>query len=170
MRMTTNHKNLLVWGLVVLVLLPFLLYGALQVAPGWHGFIVQSGSMEPAIPVGGVVFVAPAAPADIQRGDVITFNDPDKTAADTQRTTHRVVNVSRADGEYIFRTKGDANEEPDPGTVTDAQMVGRVILALPLMGYVLAWLSSLPGFILFVLAPAALLIGNELWTIWEEAC
>lgn len=55
-------------------------------------------------------------------------------------------------------TKGDANEEPDPAVVPRASIIGRVDVALPLLGYLAVLLTSVPGFVGFVALVGSLLI------------
>jgi len=40
---------------------------------GYEGYVVVSGSMEPAIPVGSIVFSKETDPSTLQTGDVIVF-------------------------------------------------------------------------------------------------
>ena len=117
---------------------------------------VLTGSMEPAIPIGGVVLIKPANPETIQVGDIICFKFSESTLI-----THRVVNVT-ADG---FVTKGDANEDKDLKIVDSKQIVGRVVIILPLVGYIGTFARTTVGFILSLVIPATLIIVYELKNI-----
>ena len=44
---------------------------------GYQSYNIMSGSMEPDIPVGSLVYVKPIAPEDIVEGDVIAFSSND---------------------------------------------------------------------------------------------
>jgi signal peptidase I len=71
---------------------------------------VESGSMEPTLPVHSLILVEEARPRDVHVGDIITFDPP----GPTPRVTHRVVARERVEGSgWYFRTKGDANPAPD---------------------------------------------------------
>ena len=51
--------------------------------------------------------------------------------------THRVVSQGfDGDGEVVLRTKGDANEDPDPKPVRAVQVKGEVWYSVPYLGYV----------------------------------
>src|SRR6476661_7633586 len=52
--------------------------------------IIVGQSMEPTIPLYSVIVVEPVDPADIRRGDVITFEQPDTPG---RKVTHRVVRI-----------------------------------------------------------------------------
>lgn len=93
---------------------------------GYQVYNVVSGSMEPAIPVGSVIYVAAAAPEDIQERDVIAFRSGGSIV------THRVVVNRIVEGEFV--TKGDANAAEDMNTVPYANLIGRVERHFPVIG------------------------------------
>ncbi|SDI85901.1 signal peptidase I [Frankineae bacterium MT45] len=73
-----------------------------------HGEL--TGSMSPMIHVGDLVLYRPEAAEDVRPGQVISF-----TRAGTEfPVTHRVEQLSIADGTVNIVTKGDANDSIDP--------------------------------------------------------
>ena len=78
---------------------------------GLQIFEVVSGSMEPAIPTGSIVYVEETEPSQAEEGDVIAFYSATGSGA---VITHRVVQNRVVSGELI--TKGDANEKEDVTT------------------------------------------------------
>ena len=76
-------------GTIVLVLLIFVCVPlTVPRMLGYHIYTVVSGSMEPAIPVGSLVYINNMTPEDVQEGDVIAFYG----ATDgSSIITHRVV-------------------------------------------------------------------------------
>src|SRR5690606_9993103 len=125
-------------GVVLLALL-----AALVLVPrvlGWAPLTVLTGSMEPTIPTGSQVVVAPVDDvAALEVGDVITVMPfPD----DPTLVTHRVVaRTDTADGPS-FVTQGDANDVADAWEVTETQIRGEVRYWLPVAGYVATALSG----------------------------
>ena len=93
---------------------------------GYEIYEVVSGSMEPEIPVGSVIYVAAAEPEDILEEDVIAFRSGETII------THRVVTNRKLDGEFV--TKGDANELEDMNTVPYGNLIGRVEHHFPIVG------------------------------------
>ena len=84
---------------------------------GYKPFIVQSGSMEPEIKTGSVVYNNTHAKLeDVKIGDVIVFK--------TKNTyvTHRVIKINN---NRTFITKGDANETEDLAPVKFEQYQGK---------------------------------------------
>ncbi len=131
--------------------------------------IVKSGSMEPAIKTGSIVVIKPqttAYGAQYRVGDIITFG-PDN--AREIPTTHRVEEVIKdSTGEFTYRTKGDANEEADPGMVLESEVIGQVVFDTPYVGYILDFAKKPVGFALLIGIPAAVIILDELIVIGRE--
>jgi signal peptidase I len=123
---------------------------------GIQSFIVMSGSMEPAIPVGSVTYTLRLA--DYRVGDVIAFKQGKNTI------THRIVDVS----ESGYKTKGDANEEADTAIVPKSSVVGAQVYMFWNLGKLIMALKTIPGFIILLVVPAACLIILELWSIKRE--
>ncbi len=151
------------WIVIAILLLPFVLYSVPQLVGAKEAYVVESGSMEPAIETGAVVFVYGVKPENIRENDVITFqSDEDEV------TTHRVIGVEGSGENLRFETKGDNNEDPDPGFVEADELVGEVMFSVPYLGYVIVWAGGLNAFLLLVLIPAALIILDEIWKIGQE--
>jgi len=150
--------------LLVLVVAPFVVTGVPAVIGAEESFVVLSGSMdaepEPIIKPGDVVIVDGVNPANVEEQDVITF-----TAGGEEPVTHRVVNVTQQDGQVAFRTKGDANEDADPQLVGPDQVIGEVMLVIPLIGHVVNFANTTQGFVLLVLLPIGLLVLSEAWNL-----
>jgi signal peptidase len=139
-------------------------YAALAVV-GYKPVAVYSGSMEPKIPVGGLVFDRAIPAREVRVGDVITFTDP---YVKGRLVTHRVIDVLHTPHGLAYRTKGDANPRRDPWTIRLAGQVGRVSFGVPVAGYVLyyAHTREVRG-ALICLAAAFLLFGMLRW-IWRK--
>jgi signal peptidase len=140
-----------VLGFVLLVALvaPFVVFAVPQTVGADHAFVVLSGSMEPELSPGDVIIVA-SGPVAV--GDVITY----RTGSEVP-TTHRI--VEEVDGAY--RTKGDANENADAGLVDPSQVLGSVVVVIPLIGYVILWANTTVGFALLVVIPLGILAAME---------
>lgn len=109
---------------------------------GYEVYVVVSGSMEPAIPVGSAIYVEAAVPEEVAEGDVIAFYNEGAVI------THRVLENRFVSGEFI--TKGDANAEPDMHPVAYGSLIGRMALSIPFMGSVMAVCSGTAGKIYLV--------------------
>ena len=112
-------------------------------APRFAGidqYVVISGSLEPALPGGSMVYSAQTEPSTLEAGDVIVFYSNE--AGDVP-VTHRVVENHIGDGEVI--TKGDANAQNDLSPVIYTNIIGKMVLPVPLLGYIAAPIGTLYG-------------------------
>ena len=125
-------------------------------------FTVQSGSMEPTIKTGSLIFVRPEA--DYNVGDIVTrrTDDPKVTI------THRIVSKEEVQGKIAFQTKGDANQSADSEKFTKDGIIGKEIFKLPYIGYPVGYAKTTPGLILLIIVPAVIIIYDEMNKIKEE--
>ncbi|AFK18202.1 signal peptidase I [Haloferax mediterranei ATCC 33500] len=159
----TLFNTLCVVVLLALVL-PFAVTAVPQLVGADQSYTVLTGSMQPAISSGDVIIVRDVPASTIETGDVITY-ELDSGRSDVQRQTHRVVEVvEREDGRY-FRTKGDANEDPDQRLVSADTVVGRVMMTIPYAGHVTLFANTTTGIVVLILVPTVLLIGSEVWML-----
>lgn len=107
---------------------------------GYQLYTVVSGSMEPAVTTGSLVYIKYVEPKEIVEGDVIAFYGSD---ADGSIITHRVVSNSSAMGEFI--TKGDANEDNDMNPVTYNQYMGKMVRSIPKIGGIVQTITGGSG-------------------------
>ena len=132
-------------GIVAMVVLPY----GFKICP----YIVQSGSMEPKIPTGSLVWVD-QKDTDAKINDIVTYQLTEDTYV-----THRIIDT---DGD-LFITKGDANETEDLAPVSQEQIIGTYMFAIPLLGFVLAKFKTTPLLAVPVLSVLiAVLIINSL--------
>ena len=113
--------------LMFITALVLLLPGVFRIRP----YVVYSGSMEPEIHTGAVVFTKEGEFSP-KKGDIITFRSGDTVV------THRV--LKNNNGTCI--TKGDANKTADPVPVRESQIIGQVVYSLPYLGYVIHFLQA----------------------------
>lgn len=122
----------------VVIILITLAVALLLVVPGilgWQQMTVLTGSMEPSIPVGSMVYVEEVQPKELQEGDIVTFAQKDGDVV-----THRVVRNRTIEGDLV--TKGDANAEDDVDPVSYDRVIGKVAFSVPQAGDVLGYISS----------------------------
>lgn len=110
---------------------------------GYGKAVVVTGSMEPEImPNDMVVF---HAQDEYEAGDIVIYQS-------NSFITHRVVEVT----ENGYITQGDANNVADE-EITAGQVVGKVILIIPKVGYITEFLSEPFGILVLMIGFVALL-------------
>ena len=124
---------------------------------------VLSGSMEPKIHTGSLIFIKPES--DYNIGDVVTR----QTDEENVTITHRIIEKKESDGQKIFRTKGDANNAEDNEDVPQDKILGKVFLNVPYLGYPVGYAKTKEGLIIIVIIPATIIIYEEILKIKNEA-
>ena len=162
----------IIYALFILVLVVIAVGTAFSVfqAPGGSRiFVVQSGSMEPAIRTGSIVLIAPQT--QYQKNEVITFfaNPNERNLKKTGATvTHRIIKINNDEGRLWYQTKGDANNAPDQETVGQNAVLGKALITIPYVGYAINFTRTQMGFVLLIVIPATLIIYSELLNIKKE--
>jgi signal peptidase len=153
----------IIFGLLIVLILSI----AVSIIPlpgNYRIYSVVSGSMEPSLPVGSIVFVK--SQSDYQIGDIVTF----KTPKDPKNSvTHRLVAKDTSKGNTVYSTKGDANQTKDIENLSLENIVGKVFFNLPFIGYPISYSKTLPGLMILVVVPSTIIIYSEILNIKNEA-
>lgn len=116
---------------------------------GIQSYIVRSGSMEPGIPTGSICMVDTKYEFQkIRVNDVIAFR------MGSNLVTHRVIQMTE-DG---LITKGDHNDVDDGLTTTEENYVGKNIMTIPCLGYILSWIQTIKGKITIVIFTLSIMV------------
>jgi len=148
-------------ALIILVVVIF--FSGRSFLGDYRLLVVQSGSMEPAIHTGAVVVVKPQA--DYVVGDIITYR---ANSHNDKTVTHRIQSQQLKNGQTVYVTKGDANEDADFSPISSSRIVGKVIINVPYVGYAVAAVKTKWGILLVIILPAALIITDQFKRIIKE--
>jgi signal peptidase I len=150
----------IIFSTLIFLLIPIVLFLLItsrsSILFGIRSYDVLTGSMEPTIHVGSMIFSRPSA--SYQKGDIITFNRGNITV------THRIFSVDKGS----FRTKGDANNAVDPQIVYPGSIIGKDVVIIPNFGKFTSFFKTIPGFIIFIALPILIFIGFETRTFKKE--
>ena len=155
-------------GLIVVVIcvVALLILGHFGYVETVKPFVVQSGSMEPSVPTASIVFTLPQS--SYQQGDIITFHP---NGNEKQTVTHRVefkLYPDGINGAPLFMTAGDANKDVDKWEVRQEHIIGKTVLTVPFLGYLVDFAKKPEGFILLVIVPATIVIYEEIKNLFLE--
>ncbi len=128
---------------------------------GFKTFSVISGSMEPNIPVGSLVYTKSVEFEDLEVGDVVSYKLSENTMV-----THRVNSINTDNNTLI--TKGDANDNVDGSEVQNSQIVGKVIFTVPYLGYMAIYSRTPLAIVAVCIIVAVLITVNMLPGILKE--
>ena len=122
-------------GVSVVILAAFIMLISNQFKYG--ALVIATESMTGEIEKGDAVIFEEYTDQMINEGQVIVFEKNDSMIV------HRVADIQNIDGITMYFTKGDANQELDPGYITSEQIQGIVNFKIPYVGYPTIWLRSL---------------------------
>ncbi|MFA7208793.1 MAG: signal peptidase I [Parcubacteria group bacterium] len=153
-------KNLIWTAIVAFLILIGITF--IPIKGNYKVYTVQSGSMEPAIHTGSLIFVK--SQEDYNVGDIVTraTKDPRVTV------THRIISKKTEGSKVVFETKGDANEDPDRESVSQDRIIGKEFFQIPYIGYPVGYARTMPGFIILIIIPAVIIVYEEIRKIKEE--
>ena len=116
-----DHIFRILYILILIYLLVFI--------PSFFGkkpLVVVSGSMQPILKVGGILYYEETNIKDFQKNDILVFELNNHTIS------HRIVDIK--DGYFV--TKGDANTSIDSYEVNYEQVIGKgTNWSIPYIGY-----------------------------------
>lgn len=120
-----------------------------------RSFTNISNSMSPSINTGSITIVKKFNSYEL--GDVIAYQIKNEII------THRIMSV----GGNVYTTKGDANQVADREIVLPRLIIGKVVLIIPYLGYLITFTKSQPGTGILIVFPAIIIILIELFKIYR---
>ena len=134
-------------------------------SPLYGAYVIGSGSMEPIIKIKDAIITRRVDSIDdIEVGDVVTYRAMDESYYGIL-ITHRVVDIQTTDGKTIFITKGDHNETVDRSPIEFGQIMGKVIMRIPKIGYIKYFLVSSYGWLIAIVVPSLAIIGYDIFKV-----
>lgn len=146
-----------VFTIFYIVFISIIIIFSVDIFSPYHSFNNISDSMAPTINQGSITIVKEFPAYDV--GDIISYYD--NTNGYYEIITHRI----RAVGGNVYTTKGDANEVYDRFLVKPRLVIGKVILVIPTLGYIITFTKSSLGTALCIILPAALIVLAEMLKI-----
>jgi signal peptidase len=126
---TSKLKNSLPVGWMTIAVAALFLFWGNSGLLGFQPSVIMSGSMQPLYQVGDMEIIFNVKPASIGVGDVIQYRGTDAPII------HRVIDKYTYKGSIWFKTKGDANNVPDPNPVSESQVMGKAVFTIPKLGW-----------------------------------
>ncbi len=124
--------------LSTMILIVLLLMAAALFVPkllGMNEYAVLTGSMEPTISVGSLVYDWEFEETELEVGDIVTYQISEGTLV-----THRVVEINEEEATVI--TQGDANNAEDANPVPFENIVGVCTFHIPALGYISIYMRT----------------------------
>ena len=157
-----------VWPIVAAAAVSLVALGLLLMPLfGLKMYVITGASMTGSIGRGAVILDKTVPVSSLKVGDIITFCPPEQSGT----VTHRIVSLERqADGEVVFKTKGDFNEDADPWQFTlDRPVQAKYVMQIPYIGYAFAFLSLRMVRALLFAIPVLLMVLVAFVTLWRRS-
>ena len=99
--------------------------------------VIATGSMTGTINKGDAIIFEQYDKKPLEAGTVIVFQKENK------EIVHRIVNIKMENNEYVYKTKGDANQQEDDFNVYTEDIRGIAKLKIPSLGLPTLWFRNL---------------------------
>lgn len=132
---SSNPLSYIIFFIIIIVFVIFVM-GGLKYKP----VAVVSNSMIPIFERGDLVIVQKIVKEDIHK---LKINDIIEYRIDNHIVVHRIVKIEEVKGKLYFQTKGDNNNTVDTEYVEEENILGKVKLTIPKIGYPTVWLTEL---------------------------
>lgn len=117
-------KNIIFKVFYILIIIYLIIF--IPVLWGKKPLVIISGSMEPILKVGGILYYEKINLNDFKKDDILVYR------LNEHIVSHRIVNIN----EYGFETKGDNNNSNDSYIVDKNNVIGRGNnWSIPYIGY-----------------------------------
>lgn len=141
-------------------------------SPLFGAYVIISESMIPSINVYDAVLTVRVTEKNIEKYDIITFISKEIETAGTP-ITHRVIDIVHDPDDESkiigYRTKGDHNNTADFALISPDEVIGKVYLRIPMIGYLQTFMTKPLGWILIVVIPCLLIIGNDIFKLFKAS-
>ena len=128
-------------------------------------YTILTQSMYPTIKAGDVVITYKEDNNKYNDGDVITFVSEQNGGI---TITHRVDEVYNVNNSYSYKTKGDNNNAPDNEITSGDNVLGKVVVKIPKVGYIQQFLVSKTGWIVAVVLPCLGIVIYDILKLFKH--
>ena len=141
-------------------------------SPLFGAYVIISNSMVPHINVYDAVVTVRVNENQIHVDDIITFISKEIKTAGTP-ITHRVIGIVYEDNkkENIigYRTKGDHNNTADFALIAPDEVIGKVFLRIPMLGYLQTIMTKPIGWLFIIVIPCILIIASDILKLLKSS-
>ncbi|WP_264179287.1 signal peptidase I [Sutcliffiella horikoshii] len=127
-----------------MIIVPLLILAATYCLNNIKVAVVLSDSMRPTFSTGDLIISKLISSEEVNIGDVISYGKNKEVPI-----THRVMKIEK----NSFTTKGDSVSIDNTENVEKSTIISKYVFRVPYAGYIINWISSPWGFLLFYVIP-----------------
>ncbi|MEM2149502.1 MAG: signal peptidase I [Nitrososphaerota archaeon] len=131
------RTQLLTIFLTIVILLTFI-----SLASDLRIYRIVSPSMEPSLPVGSLIIVSLTEPIEV--GDIVAYEL--EVSGRSYTLVHRVVDIR----DNVYLIKADVDDSSLGEIVKAENIIGKVVLAIPFLGYLAGVIIAIPAIIILI--------------------
>ncbi|MEM1676422.1 MAG: signal peptidase I, partial [Nitrososphaerota archaeon] len=131
------RTQLLTIFLTTVILLTFI-----SLASDSRIYRIVSPSMEPSLPVGSLIIVSLTEPIEV--GDIVAYEL--EVSGRSYTLVHRVVDIR----DNVYLIKADVDDSSLGEIVKAENIIGKVVLAIPFLGYLAGVIIAVPAIIILI--------------------
>ena len=135
-KMAVKNQKTSVTSLVICIVIVFLIVALISCKFKYGIMVVGSPSMTGSINKGDAILFEQYKTQKLEEGQVIVFYK------DNMKTIHRIDDIQILNGETIYYTKGDNNQQKDDGYRTEDEILGVVKFKLKYIGWPTIWVNQ----------------------------
>ena len=130
---------------------------------GYSPLTVQTDSMKPAFSSGDLIIIKKCDPDTLEVGDIVTFH----TIIENQYAlnTHRIKEITEENGIKNYVTKGDNNVLEDTHIITGADIAGKYVTKIPILGKLMNFISGTVGFLVCIVFPLLIFFIYQIYQL-----
>ena len=126
-----------------------------------------SHPFERTLHLGDLIIIQGVDPKEIKAapypdGDIIVFR------RGNELIVHRAIAVHVENDELSFTTKGDGNSGPDPVTVPQENVIGRVVMRIPWVGHVALLMRNPSGIYVIIILVVVLIVAEFIFPVFTR--
>lgn len=122
-------------------------------APLYGAYVIVSNSMETTIMTKDAIITKRIETEDLKVNDIVTYKSEDPYFYGIM-ITHRIIDiVEDENGNKLYVTKGDNNNTSDRLKVKPTQIYGKVVMVIPKIGYLQAFIATSIGWLVVIVIP-----------------
>ncbi|PKL00679.1 MAG: signal peptidase I [Tenericutes bacterium HGW-Tenericutes-1] len=140
-----------VFSVILIFTIGYLVFNYVPFIAKYNHYVIATNSMEPIINVGDIVIIDTGIDhEDLEEGQIIAFYADIRGNGEKVVVVHYLDTIITTDGVRTYRTRPEINDDLDPWTLQDFEIVGAHVATIGKVGPILLFAQSTIGRIVII--------------------